>query len=150
MSRDVKISLSESKIVNTLDNNWRKLICAGRAAEGLRADWREQLITVQKEIGFLFIRFHGLFHDEMMVCERDNNDKLIFNFHYIDSLFDFLLSINLKPFVELGFMPATLSSDDVTLFWWKAHVSPPRKLKEWEELIHNVSIKRNTPYPRRL
>ena len=33
---------------------------AGRANEGLRADWQQQLATVQKEIGFKYIRFHGL------------------------------------------------------------------------------------------
>ncbi|MCC8074007.1 MAG: hypothetical protein LIO62_07780 [Clostridiales bacterium] len=39
---------------------YTKCITAGRAAEGLRADWQEQLKTVQKEIGFDYIRFHGI------------------------------------------------------------------------------------------
>lgn len=29
-----------------------------------------------------------------------------YSFHNIDSIYDFLLSIGMKPFIELGFMPA--------------------------------------------
>lgn len=41
-----------------------KCICAGRVHEGLRANWQKQLRTVQNEIGFEYIRFHGIFNDE--------------------------------------------------------------------------------------
>ena len=36
------------------------VIGAGRAAEGLRTDWQDQLATVQTEIGFHYLRMHGL------------------------------------------------------------------------------------------
>ncbi len=44
---------------------------AGRANEGLRADWQQQLATVQKEIGFKYLRFHGLLCDDMGVYTED-------------------------------------------------------------------------------
>ncbi len=44
---------------------------AGRANEGLRADWQQQLTEVQKEIHFRYIRFHGLLHDDMGVYKED-------------------------------------------------------------------------------
>lgn len=44
-----------------------KCIFAGRAHEGLRANWQKQLRTVQNEIGFEYIRFHGIFNDEIAV-----------------------------------------------------------------------------------
>src|ERR1035437_9513062 len=40
---------------------------AGRANEGLRADWQQQLAEVQKGVGFRYIRMHGLLHDDMGV-----------------------------------------------------------------------------------
>jgi xylan 1,4-beta-xylosidase len=52
---------------------WRKRIAAGRAAEGLREDWRAQLRQVQQEIGFEYIRFHGIFHDDMMIYQEDTH-----------------------------------------------------------------------------
>ena len=44
---------------------WRKCIGAGRANEGLRADWQEQLRQVKQDCGFEYIRMHGLLHDDM-------------------------------------------------------------------------------------
>ena len=71
-------------------------------------DVQEHLREIQSKIGFKYIRFHGIFDDSMMVYDEKNNNPS-FNFTYIDKLFDFLLSINLKPFVELGFMPSKLA-----------------------------------------
>jgi len=120
--------------------HWFSLICAGRAAEGLRAEWQRQLRKVQEELRFSHIRFHGLFHDEMMVCRRGDDGSLHYNFRYIDQLFDFLLEIGLKPFVELGFMPSALAKDETTLFWWKVRVSPPQRLEEWEDLVRQFFL----------
>ena len=44
---------------------------AGRANEGLRADWQRQLKQVRAECGFRYIRFHGLFCDDMGVYQED-------------------------------------------------------------------------------
>lgn len=44
-----------------------RVVGAGRANEGLRADWQEQLATLQREIGFEYIRMHGILHDDMGV-----------------------------------------------------------------------------------
>lgn len=52
---------------------YTKCITAGRANEGLRAYWQEQLKTVQSEIGFAYIRFHGIFHDDMAIYDEDEN-----------------------------------------------------------------------------
>ncbi|AMJ65163.1 hypothetical protein AXW84_06785 [Hymenobacter sp. PAMC 26628] len=59
----------------------------------------------------------------------------MYNWQYIDKLYDFLLSIKVKPFVELSFMPSALRSTDQTVFWWKANVSPPKSYPKWEALI---------------
>lgn len=112
-----------------------KCITAGRAAEGLRADWQEQLKTVQAEIGFEYIRFHGIFHDDMAIYDEDENGEPQFFFGYFDKLFDFLLSARLKPIFELGFMPDKLKSNDGSVFWWKAHTCPPSDYDKWALLV---------------
>lgn len=113
---------------------WKSLVCAGRAAEGLRADWREQFRAVQRELGFSHIRFHGLLHDEMLMASKKYG-KLFLNWSYVDKLFDFLLENNCRPFVELGYMPSCLASKDTFAFWWRANTSPPADYSLWEELI---------------
>ncbi|HIZ54950.1 MAG TPA: beta-xylosidase [Firmicutes bacterium] len=120
------------------DPLWGKIICAGRAAEGLRADWQAQFRSMTQELHFDYIRFHGLFHDEMFVCRRDWDGKLSYNFMYIDKLFDFLLSCGVRPIVELGFMPECLASGDKKIFWWQGNVTPPRDYAEWGELVNET------------
>jgi len=59
----------------------------------------------------------------------------VYNFMYIDDVFDFLLSIGVKPFVELSFMPEKLASGKTTIFWWKANVTPPKSHERWAALV---------------
>lgn len=108
---------------------------AGRANEGLRADWQRQLRRARTECGFRYIRFHGLFCDDMGVYQEDKQGRSIYNWQYVDELFDFLQSIGMKPFVELGFMPGALASGPHTIFWWKGNVTPPKDYAKWEAFI---------------
>ncbi len=84
---------------------YNECIGAGRANEGLRADWQQQLAMIQRDVHFKYIRFHGLLHDDMRIYSLDKAGKPVYNFQYVDRLYDFLLSINIRPFVEFGFMP---------------------------------------------
>lgn len=108
---------------------------AGRANEGLRADWQRQLRRAHDECGFRYIRFHGLFTDDMGVYFEDKQGNPIYNWQYVDELFDFLESIGMKPFVELGFMPGALASGTQTIFWWRGNVTPPKDYAKWENFI---------------
>lgn len=114
---------------------FKECIGAGRANEGLRADWQEQLRQVKEECGFRYIRFHGLFHDDMGVYFEDEKGNPIYNWQYIDKLFDFILEIGMKPFVELSFMPTALASGDKTVFWWKGNITPPKSYEKWHDLV---------------
>lgn len=111
------------------------MVGAGRAAEGLRADWQEQLATVQQEIGFRYIRMHGILCDEMGVYTEDKQGNAQFNFQYVDSLYDALLRLHIRPVVELTFMPSKLASGTSTIFWWKGNTSPPKDPAKWAALI---------------
>jgi xylan 1,4-beta-xylosidase len=121
-----------------LNTMFNECIGAGRANEGLRADWQQQLTYVKKECGFRYIRMHGLLTDDMGVYKEDKNGKPEYNYMYVDVLFDFLQSIGIKPFVELGFMPSALASGDKTIFWWRGNVTPPKDYEKWGELIKNL------------
>ncbi len=119
---------------------WNKLVCAGRAAEGLRNGWQRQLSRIQQEIGFSYIRFHGIFHDDMMVYTELPNGSVAYNWHYVDELFDFLLSVGIRPFVELGFMPTDLRSGSATCFWWKGNITPPKSDVAWTSLVSEFIV----------
>ncbi len=125
-----------SKPMNTM---YKQCIGAGRANEGLRADWQQQLAYVKKKCDFKYIRMHGLLSDDMAVYREDNKGNPEYNYQYVDALYDYLLSIGIKPFVELGFMPSALASGNQTIFWWRGNVTPPKDYKKWGDLIRNLT-----------
>ncbi len=123
------------KIEKPITHNWRNTTSIGKAKEGLYAPVQEQLTILQKEIGFKQIRFHGIFDDEMMIYAEDEAGAVKLSFVYVDQLFDFLLSIGLRPFVELGYMPSALASSDQSVFNKKSYVSKPKDLDKWGQLV---------------
>ena len=126
------VSAQSSPIRHT----WKNLITIGKAKEGLHADVQWQLKLVQERCPFRYLRFHGIFDDSMMVYTEDEAGRPAYNFRLVDELFDFLLSVNLKPFIELGFMPSALAADqDKTIFYVKSYISPPRSMDTWCELV---------------
>jgi len=129
------ISADFTRVEGKLNTMFNECVGAGRANEGLRADWQQQLAYVRKQCGFRYIRMHGLLSDDMAVYQEDKNGKPVYNFMYIDVLFDFLHSIGMKPFVELGFMPSGLASGGKTIFWWRGNVTPPRDYEKWGALV---------------
>ncbi|WP_412176262.1 GH39 family glycosyl hydrolase [Formosa sp. PL04] len=84
------------------EHYWSKMVGASRANDGLRAGWLEQLQEVQDNCGFEYVRFNGLFHDDMFPVVEEKG-KIVYNWQYIDDLFDRMLDLNVKPFVELHF-----------------------------------------------
>ncbi len=134
------IALDLNNVKGNLNTMFKECIGAGRANEGLRADWQEQLAYVKKECGFKFIRMHGLLTDDMGVYREDAKGNPEYNFQYIDVLYDFILKIGMKPFVEIGFMPSVLASGKETIFWWKGNVTPPKDYNKWGELIRNLTL----------
>lgn len=133
------IAVSYDDEVGELDSFTLNCIGAGRAHEGLRAEWQRQLAEVQKEVGFNYIRFHGILHDDMAVYSEDKTGNPIFNWQYVDELYDFLLSVDVKPFVELSFMPKALASGEEEVFWWKGNITPPNSYEKYEQLIANFA-----------
>ncbi len=131
------ITIDVTKPKGELNTFFNACVGAGRANEGLRADWQRQLRIAKEQLGFRYIRMHGILQDDMGVYFEDSQGKPIYNWQYIDELYDFLISIKVRPFVEFGFMPKALASKPTTLsFWfWKPNVSPPKDYQKWDDLI---------------
>ena len=130
-SRFISADLQQTN--GPLDTMFKRCVGAGRANEGLRADWQRQLTEAHRECGFEYIRMHGLFTDDMGVYRDYGNPK--YNWQYVDELFDFIHRIGMKPFVELGFMPNAMASGSKTIFWWKGNVTPPKDMNQWADLV---------------
>jgi Beta-xylosidase len=78
---------------------------------------------------------HGLLCDEMGVYTENKDGTPEYNFQYIDTLYDALLKLHIRPFVELTFMPSKLASGNSTVFWWKGNTSLPKDPAKWGALM---------------
>lgn len=133
------LSADLAKIQGPLNTQFKECVGAGRANEGLRADWQQQLALTHRECGFKYIRMHGLLTDDMAFYREDRNGNPEYNYQYIDALYDFIVSIGMKPFVELGFMPNQLASGRKSIFWWKGNVTPPKDYEKWKAAIKDLA-----------
>ncbi len=109
---------------------------SGRAILSLRDSYRRDLRSVRQITGFKYIRFHGILLDDVGVYDEDKQGHPIYNFSYVDQIYDGLLANNVKPFVEISFMPYKLAArPDLQSFWYKPNVSPPKDYAKWDDLI---------------
>ena len=123
----------------TFNNNVDFCVGTGRMGLALQKEYLDQLALVQEEIGFEHIRGHGLFCDDMAVCQAYDDESGMkhyeYNFTYIDLVMDSYLELGIRPFLELGFMPRAMASGDQTIFYWKGNVTPPESYEAWAGMV---------------
>lgn len=132
LSRKIRISNESAESLNRI---WQKLINAGTAQSILDSNLRKQIRTLQEEINFEYLRFEGIFNDDLEVVKGDSLENTHYNWKLVDNIFDFVLENDLKPFISLSFMPELLASSDQTIFHYQANFSPPEKIESWLDLV---------------
>src|SRR6516225_10898276 len=77
------INVDPAKVKGKLNTFFNECVGVGRANEGLRADWQRQLRYAKEQLGFRYIRMHGLLHDDMGVYFEDKYGNPTYNWQYI-------------------------------------------------------------------
>jgi len=116
---------------------WQWCVGSDHATIALRADWQEQLRRARRDLGFRHVRFHGILDDDMGTLIMQS-EQLLYSFFNADRIFDFLLSIGMRPVVELSFMPRTLSSGGNIVFHYQGNITPPKDYAQWGELVRRL------------
>lgn len=115
---------------------WEQMFGSGRATLSMRQSYREDLRSVKQITGFRYARFHAILDDDVGVYQQDAQGKPVYNFSYVDQIYDGLLANGVMPFVELSFMPKQLAARlDYQSFWYHPIVSPPADYAKWDALI---------------
>lgn len=133
-----KIDLSGTSILDKgyLSHNFRKITSVGRAKELLYDDVREMLAEWQKTMNFEYIKFHGILSDDMLFYSEDAQGNPVYSYLMIDKVFDYILSIGLKPLVQFSFMPKQLAKNpENTVFFKPMIISPPKSYEKWDNMI---------------
>src|SRR5262249_32292557 len=131
------IEIDANAAFHALPHFWEKMFGSGRAILSLREDYRHDLREVKHITDFDYVRFHAIFHDEVGFYDEDAAGNPVYNFSYVDQIYDGLLENKVRPFVELSFMPKKLTSDPNALhaFCNKQNAAPPKDWNRWGQMI---------------
>jgi xylan 1,4-beta-xylosidase len=135
------VVIDDSAPAHPFPHFWEQMFGSGRAILSLRESYRNDLRTVKQATDFHYVRFHAIFQDEVGIYEEDAQGHPIYNFSYVDQIYDGLLANGVRPFVELSFMPKALAADKNALhaFWYKQNISPPKDYTKWDDLIRQFT-----------
>jgi xylan 1,4-beta-xylosidase len=135
-TEDQHVAIDASAPAHPFPHFWEHIFGSGRAILSLRESYRQDLQQVRQVTGMRYVRFHAIFHDEVGLYDEDAQGNPVFNFSYVDQIYDGLLANGVRPFVELSFMPNKLAAKEVLqAFWYKPDVSPPKDYAKWDQMI---------------
>jgi len=134
-TRSETIQVDTTAKATPFPHYWERMFGSGRAVLSLRESYRQDLRAVKAATDFEYIRFHAILDDEVGVYDEADG-KTVYNFSYVDQIYDGLLEAGVRPFVELSFMPKQLAAREIYQpFWYRPIVSPPKDWDKWDELI---------------
>ena len=136
-STDIEVDLAAD--TGPLPHYWENCVGSDRLAIAFREQWLKDLTQAHALCGFRSVRCHGLFDDEMGICPAVDASGPVTSFVYLDQIYDRLLDIGVRPFVELSFMPTALASSRNAIFWYRGNSSPPKRMSDWIALIDSFA-----------
>jgi xylan 1,4-beta-xylosidase len=137
---DEIITIDSTAPARPFPHYWERVFGSGRAVLTMRESYRQDLRAVKNATAAAYVRFHGVLHDELGVYNEDKRGRPIYNFSYVDQIYDGLLENGVRPFVEISFMPRKLALRPMLhSFWYAPNVSPPKDYGRWDALITELA-----------
>nr|WP_304215108.1 helix-turn-helix domain-containing protein [Fredinandcohnia onubensis] len=139
----IEHKISEESIEVDVNNNgaelkrvWNKIVNIGSASSLLIQNVQDQLRDMQADIKFEFVRFEGIFNQEMEVLQIEEGG-FKYNWKFVNNILDYLVGINTKPFISLSYMPQLLACSDANVFNYRSNTSPPKEMSQWLSLVQS-------------
>jgi xylan 1,4-beta-xylosidase len=118
------ITIDASKQTAGNPHFWSAAFGTGRAKLVLRSDWQTHNKIGARELGAQRVRGHGLLNDDMGLWKSAGT----YDWKNLDTYLTAITSANMRPIIELDFMPTALSSAG-------NQTSPPKDYGEWQSFI---------------
>ncbi|MEV4621626.1 xylan 1,4-beta-xylosidase [Asanoa sp. NPDC049573] len=139
------LSVSAGDSAGALDRPWRFMVGSEHLSHLLStertggreigSELREALARTHSALGVRTVRAHGILCDDLGVY-RLVSGAPVYDWSGIDQVYDTVLSLGMRPIVELGFMPRDLASDPSrTVFTYAGIISPPKDWDAWGDLV---------------
>jgi xylan 1,4-beta-xylosidase len=135
-----EITIEAQAATRPFPHFWEQMFGSGRAILSLRESYRRDLREMKSATGIQYVRFHAIFDDDVGVYSEDAQGQPVFNWSYVDQIYDGLLENGVRPFVEMSFMPKALAASSTPhAFWYRPLPSPPKDYAKWEALVYNFA-----------
>jgi len=132
----IPVTVDANAPAHAFPHFWEEMFGSGHASLAMRESYRDDLKEVHDQVGMRYVRFHAIFLDDVGVYKEDEHGNPVYNFTYVDQIYDGLLARGVRPMVEISFMPYDLASkNSIQAFWYKPNVSPPKDYTRWNALI---------------
>lgn len=139
-----ELVIERNRTYSKLNKHWQFSVGADHAKQAMRFDYLKQLKFIHDELGITYVRFHGIFCDDMHTLPSLDEVLPIpgvegiteRSFYYCGVVYDGILEIGMKPFVELSFMPSKLAAHKETgKLFYGANFSQPESYEAWTEHV---------------
>ena len=125
-----EVTINAQAAARPFPHYWEQMFGSGRAILSLRDSYRRDLRTMKSATGIHYVRFHAIFDDEVGVYSEDAQGQPVYNWSYVDQIYDGLLASGVRPFVEMSFMPRALAASLTPhAFWYHPFLRPPRIIR---------------------
>lgn len=106
-SKNICVPLDfESMKKNEWHSDYSQLINVGTALDLTKSDFQAHVLYMKNNLGVKYVRFWDIYNPELNLDIHAPKKQL--NFSRIDSVIDFLVNNQMKPYIELGFKPIRL------------------------------------------
>eukprot|EP00039_Didymoeca_costata_P001494 m.52945 g.52945 ORF g.52945 m.52945 type:complete len:612 (+) comp10829_c0_seq2:51-1886(+) len=124
--------------VSDFPHFWQRGINSPHSALTLRADWQSQMRLLKNNMNYSYTRIHAPFSRDYSVAQGPNTTSYFNAFR----TYDFLVSIGMKPWIELGYTPCWMSGPaavPLDSYWptvdYGLCVGSPESMELWTNLI---------------
>ncbi|HET6728062.1 MAG TPA: glycosyl hydrolase [Jiangellaceae bacterium] len=144
----VEIVVDAGRVVDGIYRPWRPMIGSEHLSHLMSTDRTgnrpigEELAAALRAahdvLGVGTVRAHAILGDDLGVY-HEVDGQAVHDFRGVDRVYDTVLSLGLRPVVELSYMPRDLAADpSKTVFDYAAIVSPPKNWSRWADLVRDL------------
>jgi beta-xylosidase len=123
---------ADLRLSSDYERPWAEVINLGFAHDFFKPVFLDHLRLLQTETPFRYGRFQGLFGKSMLISRDDKHN---YNFVQIDRVIDFLRSVRLIPFLEIGFKPDKINGTLGTFVFFNDDEVKATSIDDYENLL---------------
>lgn len=132
---NVQVSVKEEKNYKKF---WNIVLNAGASHNLILANVQSHISYLVEHLNFKYVRIWNIFSKKLMI-QRNNND-FNYNFNMVDIILDFLISNDVKPFIDFVKKPdCAIKAEDETIYYEEDYIDFDN-MKQWNRMFENFIL----------